>query len=156
MRSAVTIFFALVVSAPFVLTLLTRPPWVPPGPLYPDYIELRIARWLLAKDVVMSDVPSAVAWYGRNPCIWLSINNKEEFSNTYTLKSVQALYLTQRTTDHFLSPSAKNESSWESFSLRCCSHGEVPDFFPLTKAPLGFLPDRVFLSDKEGWKRQSN
>jgi hypothetical protein len=28
----------------------------------------------------------------------------------------------------------------------------VPDKFPLTKAPIGFFPEQLFLTDRERWK----
>jgi hypothetical protein len=36
--------------------------------------------------------------------------------------------------------------------LECTEQGEVPTGFPLRKAPRGFLPDQLFLSDKVRWQ----
>ena len=74
------------------------------------------------------------------------------------LRPVKALYLTQRTSDtRFLSQMVSNPKSWGHFffqceaHLECQGHGEVPAGFPLTKAPSGFLPDQLLLSDQARW-----
>jgi hypothetical protein len=45
----------------------------------------------------------------------------------------------------------KDRESWGRFILQSLSKGQVPDGFPLKKAPTGFLPDQVFLTDWERW-----
>ena len=51
-------------------------------------------------ELMMSDVPWAVAWYGDRQCVWLTRDAQAEFFaiNDY-LKPVQALYLTPETMD---------------------------------------------------------
>ena len=67
---------------------------------------------------MMSDVPWAVAWYGRHQCVWLTLNAQDDFFaiNDY-LKPVQALYLTPETMDgKFVSELVRSgEHSWGSF-----------------------------------------
>jgi hypothetical protein len=66
---------------------------------------------------------------------------------------VQALYLTSQTMDgKFVSEwTEAGQSSWGSFLLQAINEKRVPDKFPLTKAPAGFFPERLFLTDKVRW-----
>jgi hypothetical protein len=104
---------------------------------------------------MMSDIPSGVAWYGEHPCIWLSLDDERDFYRVNGLKPVKGLFLTQVTTDkRFLSQMKSDPKDWGQFVLECAEHGEVPTGFPLRKAPLGLLPDQLFLSDAARWQEQ--
>ena len=145
----ISVFFA-VVCAPFILVFMT-PPSFPPVAFDPYYIQ-RVVNWTGEDELMISDIPSAVAWYGYQTCAWLPLNSREEFDILNRIKPVRAIYLTQRTTANFMSQTSRNPASWERFALNCWTRGEVPDQFPLTKAPTGFLPDRVFLSATDRWR----
>jgi hypothetical protein len=54
--------------------------------------------------------------------------------------------------ERFLTHMKASEKGWGHFLLQCSEHGEVPTGFPLRKAPKGFLPDQLFLSDKVRWR----
>jgi hypothetical protein len=99
-------------------------------------------------------VPWAVAWYGRRQCLWLTLDAQKEFFdvNDY-LKPVQALYLTPLTMDaKFVSDWVQpREYSWGSFIIDSIVKNKIPPGFPLRDAPTGFLPDRLFLTDRERW-----
>jgi len=104
-RPLVTALFVLVVSLPLVLLLL------PPGrgPLaYPPYhppLIRRLADWVRPDELIMTDVPWAVAWYADRRAITLTRyaldpEGKEDFSAVNDARQkVAAVYLTQRTTD---------------------------------------------------------
>ena len=104
---------------------------------------------------MMSDVPWAVAWYGQRQCVWLTLNAQDDFFaiNDY-LKPVQALYLTPETMDgRFVSDWVRaGEHSWGSFMSQVVTQNQIPPGFPLRIAPTGFLPERLFLTDRERWK----
>jgi hypothetical protein len=106
-------------------------------------------------ELMMSDVPWAVAWYGDRQCVWLTLNAQAEFFaiNDY-LKPVQALYLTPETMDaKFVSDWVDaRESTWGSFIIDAVIQNKIPPAFPLHDAPTGFLPDRMFLTDRARWK----
>lgn len=123
-------------------------------PYYPPIIE-QTSGWLKNDELLMTDIPWATAWYGRRQSMWIPLNWQKDF---YAIsdyhKRVAALYLTPRTTDsRFLSNWVKGEHhSWANFLLQSMSHKEVPAGFPLRKAPEGFFPEQLFLTDYERWR----
>jgi hypothetical protein len=46
------------------------------------------------------------------------------------------------------------EHSWGSFILDSMLRGQIPASFPLRKAPAGFLPEQLFLTDYDRWKTE--
>ena len=94
-------------------------------------------------ELMMSDVPWAVAWYGQRQCVWLTLNAQDDFFaiNDY-LKPVQALYLTPETMDaKFVSDWVRaDEHSWGNFILQAVAQSQIPTSFPLHHAPTGFFP----------------
>ena len=139
-------------------------------PYYPPYIQEK-ARWVGEKDLIMADVPWAVAWYGQRQSVWLSLKYSEEVSPKYrndfqTMsqqgKPIRALYLSARTLKSIETQAlsawlrgAGSEnweeavSDWDTFVLlgAYLKH-EVPTGFPLKRAPFGLSPE-LFLSDSE-------
>ena len=144
--------FIVIMSLPLALALLA--PRQPPGvsPYSPLHIQ-KTGRMMLTNETLMSDIPSGVAWYGRRSCVWLSLDDENEFFKVNAFKPIQALFLTQVTTDkRFLSQLRAEPKGWGHFILECAEHSEVPSGFPLRKAPVGLLPDQLFLSDHDRWK----
>ena len=47
-------------------------------PYYPPNIQ-KIADWMKPDELMMSDVPWAVAWYGNRPSVWLTLNTQDRF-----------------------------------------------------------------------------
>lgn len=142
---------------PMIATLL--PPKTSPV-VYPPYFppEIQVtAGWMKEDELMMSDVPWAVAWYGHRQCVWLSLDPQESFLAIYDyMKPVDALYLTPETMDsRFLSEWARaGEKGWGSFLIYVMTHGgsKMPPGFQLQSAPPGFLPERLFVTDWERWK----
>jgi len=156
-RGAVIGVFLIVMSVPLLLSLVIAPPPALNTPYSPLHIQ-RIARLMRAGELMMSDIPAAVAWYGNRECSWLTLDDGREFFKINELRPVKAVFLTQRTTDdRFLSQMSANPKSWGHLFLECEAHlefegyGEVPSGFPLTNAPSGFLPDQMLLSDQPRW-----
>jgi len=155
LRYAVIAVFAALSCLPMIFTLVSpkASPVVYP-PYYPPDIQ-NTAGWMKENELMMSDVPWAVAWYGRHQCVWLTLNVQDDFFaiNDY-LKPVQALYLTPGTMDgKFVSELLRSgEHSWGSFIALGVLQNQIPQGFPLRNAPTGFLPDRLFLTDRERWK----
>ena len=104
---------------------------------------------------MMSDVPWAVAWYGNRECVWLTLNTQADFfAINDNMKPVLALYLTPTTMDaKFVSDWVRaGEQSWGSFIIQAVVQNQIPQNFPLRNAPTGFLPERLFLTDRERWR----
>jgi hypothetical protein len=106
------------------------------------------------EELMVSDIPAAVAWYGDRQCGWLPLDDDQEFYQFNRLKPIKAVYLTQRTTNgRFLSQMMLEPKSWGHFVVDACQpYGEVPSGFPLTKAPRGLLPDRMLVTDEPRWR----
>jgi 4-amino-4-deoxy-L-arabinose transferase-like glycosyltransferase len=154
LRYAVIGLFVTLCCLPLIFALL--PPRTVPvvyPPYYPPEIQ-QTADWMKPDELMMSDVPWAVAWYGDRQCVWLTLDAQSEFFavNDY-LKTVQALYLTPQTMDgKFISDwVGAGESSWGSFIIDAEVNKKIPPSFPLRNAPTGFLPDRLFMTDHERW-----
>ena len=105
-------------------------------------------------ELMMSDVPWAVAWYGQRQCVWLTLDWQNDFVDiNKNLKPIQALYLTPKTMDgRFVTEWLEgSERGWGSFLIKVLTDQRVPDNFPLTKSPSGFFPEQLFLTDRERW-----
>jgi 4-amino-4-deoxy-L-arabinose transferase-like glycosyltransferase len=153
LRYAVVGGFVAICCLPMLSALIIKSdPRVYP-PYYPVAIQLT-ANWMKPDELMMSDIPWAVAWYGQRQCIWLTLDAQTEFFavNDY-LKPVQALYLTPLTMDsRFITDWVKaREFSWGSFIIDSVVKNKIPPTFPLRVAEAGFLPDQLFLTDRERW-----
>ena len=152
-----TIVFCLIISAPLIFALL--PPRLNPNaypPYHPPVIQ-ETASWLRENEMMMSDVPWAVAWYGNRQCLSLSQTYAKDFIHLNDdVRPIQALYLSSKTTEaRFISQVVKDPLGWGRFVLECLTKNEPPGGFPLKKAPPGFLPDHFFLTDWERWAAAS-
>jgi hypothetical protein len=102
LRTATIVLFGVVACLPLILTLL--PPKTSAlvyPPYYPPSIQTAVG-WTKEDELMMSDVPWAVAWYGQSQCVTLTQNARFDFFaiNDY-LKPISALYLTPQTVDHW-------------------------------------------------------
>ncbi|MDD5138791.1 MAG: glycosyltransferase family 39 protein [Verrucomicrobiales bacterium] len=153
LRYAVIAGFAALCCLPMIFTLSSAktPPVVYP-PYYPPQIQ-QSARWMQPDELMMSDVPWAVAWYGQRQCIWITLDAQDDFFAVNSLKPVKALYLTPQTMDgKFVTEWMEApKRSWGNFIFQTLTDKRVPDKFPLTKAPVGFFPEQMFLTDRERW-----
>jgi hypothetical protein len=155
LRYAIMGLFVAIVCLPMIFAL--SPPKTSPvayPPYYPPEIQ-QAAGWMKEDELMMSDVPWAVAWYGQRQCIWLTLDAQDSFFavNDY-IKPVQALYLTPETMDgKFLTDWVRaRENSWGSFIIASELQKIIPPQFPLREEPTGFWPERLFLTDRQRWK----
>lgn len=159
MRSLVLSAFVLLLSLPMVFRLL--PPQAVSfdyPPYYPPYIQM-VSDWLEPQELMMSDMPWAVAWYGNRQCLWTTLdtgtNPKDDFyriNDEY--KALRGLYLTPITTNRrYLSEIRQGrEGAWANFYLDVAIMKNLPTGFPMKTAPPGLLPDQLFLSDRIRWR----
>jgi hypothetical protein len=160
-RYLLIFLFGAVSSLPMILLFL--PPKTSPfayPPYDPPTIQ-RVGEWVQPSELTMSDIPWAMAWYGRRQSLWLTLKcstdpseRGEDFPaiNDY-LKTVSLLYLTPRTMDQpFYSEwILPGEFSWEHLILTGVKT-ELPSSFPLYKSPRGLIPGgQLVLADADRW-----
>jgi hypothetical protein len=157
LRLVVKIIFVGLCCTPLIFALLpprTRPVAYPP--YYPPDIQT-IAGWMKPDELIMSDVPWAVAWYGQRQSVWLTMDYQDDFFaiNDY-LKPVKALYLTPETMAAAFGPDwvRPDEHTWGGFIFQTTAQKRIPINFPLDHAPPGFFPERLFLTDSDRWTLQ--
>jgi len=157
LRLVVKTLFVILCCLPWILGRL--PPKIVPvvfPPYFPPEIQV-VAGWMKPDELIMSDVPAAVAWYGRHQSVWLTLDVKDDFFaiNDY-MKPVQALYLTPETMDSKLASDclSRTPDTWANFAFQIVSQSKIPSSFPLVHAPPGLLPERLFLTDVDRWKLQ--
>jgi len=152
-RNFVAGTFILVASLPLVFALWGRVSPLSYPPYYPPVI-VETAGWMAEDEVMMSDMPWAVAWYGRRQCLWLTWDVRKDFTAVSRVKPVRALYLTPLTLDgRFLSQLwSGSEQEWGRFAADCVVKEEIPDGFPLKFALDTLFPDQLFLTDRARWK----
>jgi len=164
MRYVAMTVFALLVTLPmwFALVLPGKGAIVYP-PYWPDKIE-ESAHVLKENEVMMTDVPWAVAWYGDREAVWLTLNataspdNPTDWQESFfaindQLKPIHALYLTPRSLDARFQTDwiRANQVSWGRFIMSTLYSGQIPSSFPLTKIPPGYLPEQLLLCDFARW-----
>jgi hypothetical protein len=154
LRYAVIAGFVALCCLPLVFTLWSASRPVVYPPYFPPEIQ-QVANWMKPDELMMSDVPWAVAWYGDRQCVWNTLDAQGDFFaiNDY-MKPVQALYLTPLTMDgRFISDWVQTRDfSWGNFIVDTVIKNQFPPGFPLRFAPKGFLPDRLFLTDRQRWE----
>ncbi len=156
MRLAASVGLVVAVSLPMVLSFLLPHPYpVANPPYHPARVQYVSSlpgesgeESIRAEDLLMSDIPWAVAWYGGRDCAWLTRNVQPDF---YSLNSqfrpVSALYITEATTDRQYAASVlnANELNWERFMLAMQIEGDLPDGFPLQAVLSDFSPGQWLL-----------
>ncbi len=148
---AATFLFCAIVSAPLIFSLLppaTNPVAFPP---YQPPLIQQLAGLMRKNELMMSDVPWAVAWYGDRQCVPMTVTYPKDFLKlTDDIKTVQALYITPKSVEA-LSRMIEDREGWGPFLVGSLSKGEVLPGFPLRKGPAGLLPEQLFLTDWERW-----
>ncbi|HVV74350.1 MAG TPA: hypothetical protein VHI52_23160, partial [Verrucomicrobiae bacterium] len=160
LRYVVVGVFGLLASLPMLLTFL--PPRTTPisyPPYYPPAIQ-QVVGWTKPDELIMSDIPWAVAWYGQSQCAWLTLDCQASFLtiNDYE-KPIQALYISRMTLDGRFLPQMlrEGEKAWGPFILNCLfrkTQGKTgpPPGFPLQFWQSGW-PDQFLLTFREHWPR---
>ncbi|MBC8126715.1 MAG: hypothetical protein H8M99_06170 [Gloeobacteraceae cyanobacterium ES-bin-144] len=145
--------FLAVVSLPLGLAFL--PPRASPValPYFPPRLQ-QVAHYVNERELFMSDIPWAIAWYGERQCVWLTAKRAEFFEINDYRKTVNGLFISTRTTDaKFISNWLQGENhDWGTFLLQTLAQREIPNRFPLKYAPVGlFSNGELLLTDRERW-----
>jgi hypothetical protein len=154
--------FGVLACLPMIFALVSPISPVVYPPYHPPLIQ-QAGAWMKDSELVMSDIPWAVAWYGERQCVWLTLNAvpdpdspfvQENFSTINAQKPINALYLTRKTTDsRFVSDwVGGGEFSWGKFTMDAILKKQVPLDFPLHQMPTGFMPEQLFLADWKRWR----
>ena len=150
----VSLLVALLACLPLIFRIL--PPRNSPV-AYPPYsppLIQRVGNWFTDDELMMSDMPWAVAWYADTKCIWLTRNLEPDF---YTIndqhKPINGLYLTPITTNgRFVSDMVRNTSwAWGRLHMDITLRQNLPKGFPLLHVDDGFMPDQLILTDWPRW-----
>ena len=155
MRYGVIALFAVLCCLPMIFELASPKETSPVAypPYYPPDIQ-RAASWMKPDELMMSDVPWAVAWYGQRQCVWLTRNAEADYQAIdYYLKPVSALYITPETIDgRFITDWQRNDKSWGDFIVQFMMKQPTP--FALHYSPTGddAISSGIFLTDWERWK----
>ena len=154
MRVGMLLIFIAIISLPMLLAFVPPRPRPIAPPYYPPRIQ-QVARYLNRSELLMSDIPWAVAWYGDRQCVGITSDWRKEFFeiNDYE-KTVNGLYLSTRTTDSkfFSSWFGGDNRGWGVFLFQAFARGEVPQGFPLKRSPEGlFTNGEVLLMDRDRW-----
>jgi Dolichyl-phosphate-mannose-protein mannosyltransferase len=162
-RTLATAGFGLIVCAPLVFSLLP-PRGIPVAypPYWPPMVQ-DVSEWMKPNELMMSDMPWAVAWYGNRKCLWATLDapsdlktaKRSDFFEIYDYqKPIQGILLTRLTTDAkwFSQMIQGQDYAWGKFMLECLLRTNVPTGFPLKYSPRGFLQEGLlFLSDRNRW-----
>ncbi len=139
---------------PLLATLLPpRPSPVNYPPYFPPDIQ-KVSGWMRPNELMMSDIPWAVAWYGDRQCTWTTINSQYTFFQLNDwVKPVQGLYLTLNLMDGKLFSDCLQGGvdSWNNFVFKTLVANQLPEGFPLQHFPLETLPSGMFLTDRARW-----
>lgn len=156
-RTAAIGLFLTIAALPLILMFLPPRSFASAyPPYYPPLIQ-EVSGWMTEDELMMSDVPWAVAWYGDRKAVWTTLDAGARDGDFFRIndyhKNINALYLTPVTMDaRFLSDFLKTqEGAWSRFVLDSMLRTNVPPGFPLKRSPRGFLPDFLFLSDRIRW-----
>ncbi len=149
--------FAIIINLPIIFTMLSpsaRPVAYPQAPHYPPVIQ-EISGYLKPGELMMADIPWAVAWYGNRQVVWLTANVDSEYYAIHDyLKPIRMLYLTPLTTDSRILSQwvwAGLDKSWPTFILEFLFRKRVPEKFPLQYARAAYFPAQLVLCDYQRW-----
>jgi hypothetical protein len=150
-RYGVIALLVVLAWQPLAASIFSRSNPVAYPPYYPPEIQ-QVSGWLKPDELMMSDVPWAVAWYGQRPCLWLTRDAQADFYaiNDY-LAPVKGLYLsTVIMDDKFLSNMARGEADgWGHFIINAGMMNKFPAGFPLQTQKI--LATGVFITDRPRW-----
>lgn len=154
LRYIVIGLFAVLVNLPLAFTLISpkvRPLNYPP--YYPPAMQ-DIAQYLRPDEMMISDIPWAVAWYGNRQCLWLTRNPEGQFYQVHDyIKPIRCLYLTPETTDSRILTDwvRSGDRSWPTFILESLLRNRAPEKFPLRFAQPRYFPEQLILWDYKRW-----
>ncbi len=155
--------FLVIVSGPLWLSLLPPRPDPRVAPYVPSLVRF-FGECCAEEELMMSDIPWAVAWYGDRTCLWNTLwtvekNGREDFfAVNDSRKPVRAVYLSPATLNgRFFEDVYRPESvgiSWERFAADALYQTNLPPGFPLRRAHGGYAQrGHLLIADRDRWNR---
>jgi hypothetical protein len=148
-----------IISLPLLTSVLPPRSYPMVQPVYrPDIIQA-LASYMEPDDLMMSDIPWAVAWYGNRDCISLTLNvenqTKEDFYAVHDfLRPIKSLYLSPNTTEvsvRLMVIDIENQR-WAWTYLDALVRRNLPRGFPLKVSYQGSArAGHLFLADRQRW-----
>jgi hypothetical protein len=152
-RFGVVAVLVALIWQPLVTTVVIKASTLAYPPYYPPDVQ-KIAGWMHPNELIMSDIPWAVAWYGDRQCTLTTINSQYEFFslNDY-IKPVHGLYLSFNTlNDKLLTECLQGGvDSWGYFVWQQLASNNLPTDFPMKYFPLEALGSGMFIADSPRW-----
>ncbi len=152
LRYVVIGLLVVLACQPLAATILARTNPVSYPPYFPPEIQ-QVSDWMNPNEMMMSDAPWAVAWYGHRECLWLTLDAKSDFYaiNDYLIP-VKGIYFTRLTMDgKLLSDMARgDENDWGHFIYSIGIKRAIPAGFPLKTAKN--METGLFLTDRPRWE----
>lgn len=153
-RRWLTGIFCGVICLPLLMAMLSpRKPTLTFPPYHPPLIH-EASGWFERDEILMSDMPWAVAWYGDKPCFWMTLDPADDFAEIYNQKPIRGLYLSSLTMDRKLVSEQweGEEYLWGRFAANSVVKGEMPDGFPLPHAFGEWFPFQLIMADRPRWE----
>ncbi len=149
----------LVLSLPLLTVVLPPRSYPLVQPVYrPDIIQV-LTSYIEPDEMMMSDIPWAVAWYGNRSCIWLSLrvqsdDREDLFAVHDFIRPINALYLSPYTTEvpvrNMVIDLENHRWAWT--YLDALVRRNLPRGFPLTISYQGSArAGHLFLADRQRW-----
>ncbi len=172
MRHVVTGVLVAASSLPLLFALLP-PRGVPVAypPYYPPAIH-QTAELFRETELLMSDVPWAMAWYGKRDCVWLTLNafpdrndqdgGEDFFAINDLMRTIYGVYLTPVTMNMPFETGivSSGDSSWGGLIIATMlmhkdeqGRMRVPAPFPLRELAPGYLPEQMLFTDWKRWAK---
>ena len=149
-----------VLSLPLLTSVLPPRTYPLVEPVYRPAVVRELAGFITESELMMSDIPWAVAWYGNRDCIQLPLRiqspeDREDFYAVHDfLKPVNALYLSPYTTEApvRLLVTDVNSYRWGWLYLDALVRRNLPKGFPLLNAYAGSArAGHLYLADRPRW-----
>jgi hypothetical protein len=161
-REFVTAAFLFLLCAPLMLALLPPRRIVHAFPPYhPLYLQ-SLCDWMEKDEMMMGDLPWAIAWYGDRQCVWLPprLSDARHQNDFYAIhdqrKPVRALHFSHQTLDEPMLTKFyvdQERGSWGHFAFGLIqAHGKIQQTIE-QNAAAGVVPERVQAEIMAFWGR---
>ena len=146
-----------VMSLPLLTSILPPRTYPLVEPTYRPDIVRELTAYVEPGELMMSDVPWSVAWYGDRDCIWLPLWVRDEGGEDFFAindfeRRVAALYISPFTAEAPLRLVGTKDFVWGRFYFDALLRRNLPSGFPLVNAyEDSARAGHLFLADKKRW-----